>query len=251
MMFLPMDSIQLYCQPMGGTVVVALLAYGLGSWERYFVGKTLRGSLSRGHRFSHFFKYSHCLHGLGLLSILQTIIFLCVWIPFHRVDFLAWLTLFSLSLCGARLDWARRIIPDEISFYGILLGFGFLLAGTGAPGATHVLFSNPHGTLLANGAMDVLLTSGTLLWIALIFEFFTGKDGLGLGDVKFAGMMGLYLGWMGALHAIVYGAWSALLWILLRKFFSPGSIHNRHPFIPHLAVGILIHVCRQIFFFSA
>jgi prepilin signal peptidase PulO-like enzyme (type II secretory pathway) len=222
---------------MGIILLIILFAHGLGCVERSITVGALQGHRFKDRRFTH---------SLGRKGFLQILVFATIWLFSPSLHNLALATLLSLSLCGSKLDLARNIVPDGIPFLGIFLGFGFLLSGALNRETCYILLPSQWVTLLINGEMDILLTSATLLWIGIIFEFFTGRDGLGFGDIKFAGMMGLYLGWTGSLHAIFYGAWSALIWIVLRKVFFQKPIHDRHPFIPHLTVGMGIHILRQI-----
>jgi leader peptidase (prepilin peptidase)/N-methyltransferase len=102
--------------------------------------------------------------------------------------------LFALALLAvALIDWEHRIIPDEISLGGAVVGL--FARGLTVEGVTEGLI----GALVGGGA----------LWIvAAAYRRATGIDGLGGGDVKLAAMIGAFLGWPGVFLSI-FGAAAA------------------------------------------
>lgn len=89
------------------------------------------------------------------------------------------------------LDWME--IPDEVTLPGAALGL-----------ATAALRPEPGAAEAALGA------GGGYLVVQLVFvwsyERLTGRRGMGEGDSKLLLMIGAFLGWRGALFAIVAGA---------------------------------------------
>ncbi len=99
---------------------------------------------------------------------------------------------FALALVAvALIDFDFRIIPDEISIGGLVLGL--LARGFHLPG------------ILA-GLVGVLVGAGSLYLVALAYRRVTGIEGLGGGDVKLAGMIGAFLGWPGVFLTIFSAA---------------------------------------------
>ncbi len=102
--------------------------------------------------------------------------------------------LFTLALLAvALIDWDHRIIPDEISLGGTVIGL--FARGVTLPGVTEGLI----GALVGGGALWIVATA---------YRRSTGIDGLGGGDVKLAAMIGAFLGWPGVFLAI-FGAAAA------------------------------------------
>ena len=102
--------------------------------------------------------------------------------------------LFTLALLAiALIDWDHRIIPDEISLGGAVVGLF-------ARGLT------PAG--MTEGLIGALVGGGALWLVATGYRRATGIDGLGGGDVKLAAMIGAFLGWPGVFLAI-FGAAAA------------------------------------------
>ena len=99
---------------------------------------------------------------------------------------------FALSLLAiALIDLDHRIIPDELSMGGLLIGLvarGFTVDG-----------------ILA-GLVGALVGAGSLYLVALGYRKATGVEGLGGGDVKLAGMIGAFLGWPGVFLTIFSAA---------------------------------------------
>jgi leader peptidase (prepilin peptidase) / N-methyltransferase len=96
-----------------------------------------------------------------------------------------------LALCFAWImilvtlvDFDARIIPDAVTLPGIALGFLAALVGP-------------------LSLRDAVIGAGLglfLLWgIAWVYERVTGIEGMGGGDIKFAAMLGAFLGWKGLL----------------------------------------------------
>lgn len=101
-------------------------------------------------------------------------------------------TLFSLALLAVVfIDLDFRIIPDPISLPGIFAGLIWSI------------FS-PLGIL--DALLGVLAGGGGLLLIAILYEKITGREGLGMGDVKLMAMVGAFLGWQGALGTLLVGS---------------------------------------------
>ena len=101
---------------------------------------------------------------------------------------------FTLALLAvALIDWDHRIIPDEISLGGALVGL--FARGVTYEGVTE-------------GLVGALVGGGSLWLVATLYRRATGIDGLGGGDVKLAAMIGAFLGWPGVFLTI-FGAATA------------------------------------------
>lgn len=137
----------------------------------------------------------------------------------------------ALSLClillivpAALIDLEHRIIPNKITGLGAVLALAFGLA------------LDPGGEptrLIAAGA-----AGGFLLAAALAYP-----GGMGMGDVKLAGMMGLFLG-SAVAPAILIALFAGTLVgavIIARKGAREGR-KTAVPFGPFLALGALVGV---------
>lgn len=86
-----------------------------------------------------------------------------------------------------------------------------------------------------NGGVGLLIAG-----VVLLVVYFVSRRGLGGGDVKLMSVAGLYLGYDGALSALLYGsvlsAVTAVTLILMKKMTAKDTI----PLIPFLYAGILV-----------
>jgi leader peptidase (prepilin peptidase)/N-methyltransferase len=100
---------------------------------------------------------------------------------------------FGTDLLGiAIIDWRHKIIPDELSYGGLVLGLGISLAG----GAT--------------GFMQALLGAAVgwgLLWLVRVAGGWVLKqEAMGWGDIKMMAMVGAFVGWKNVLLTVFLGA---------------------------------------------
>jgi len=115
-------------------------------------------------------------------------------------------------------DLERRVIPNAILLVGALIGVG-IVAGTDPS-------SLPERAAAAAGA------GGFLLVAALIHP-----RGMGMGDVKLAAVMGLFLG-VSVIPALFVGiALGGLVGIGLLMRYGQAARKHAVPFGPFLAVG--------------
>jgi leader peptidase (prepilin peptidase)/N-methyltransferase len=143
----------------------------------------------------------------------------------HPLDSYFWQHLFFLTLLvtASYVDLHERIIPNELVIAGIVLG-GILLLAAPYP---------EKSWLSALGGAG--LGFGLLLVLALLV-----RGGMGLGDVKLAAVIGLFLGYpgvgMGLLFAFLSGGLVGALLLLFRIVGRKDAI----PFGPYLALGAAV-----------
>ncbi len=164
-----------------------------------------------------------------LVELLNGVLTLLLFLRFGPTPVFGVLFLFCSALVVITfIDIEHQIIPDEISLSGIVVGFilSFFLKG--------------HTWL--NSLMGILLGGGTLLLVAYAYQRFTGKDGMGGGDIKLLAMMGAFLGWK-AVPFIIFagslvGSVVGISIMVLQKKDSKLAI----PFGPYLAFGAVLYI---------
>jgi leader peptidase (prepilin peptidase)/N-methyltransferase len=141
----------------------------------------------------------------------------------------AFLYLGGVGIALAMIDIDLQRLPDKLTLPTypvalVLLGIAAISDGEGWPYARALI------------GMAVLFGFYATLW-------FVYPAGMGLGDVKLSGVLGLYLGWL-SWRALVVGAASAFLVgavvsisVLL---FMGGSRKTKIPFGPFMLLGVLI-----------
>ncbi len=145
------------------------------------------------------------------------------------------------------VDFRLTIIPDQSNMLIILLGVAAILIAE-----RFTEFSDLKGSFLGHYAAlfgfrrniwtnHLFAALVGLLFFAAVVAVTRGR-GMGLGDVKLAGVSGLLLGWpdigLATMIAFVLGAAVGLVLILLgRKKFKQGI-----PFGPYIAIGVFLTV---------
>jgi leader peptidase (prepilin peptidase)/N-methyltransferase len=139
-----------------------------------------------------------------------------------------------LVATGALLSWIdlrTHRLPNRIVFpaYGVA---GILLT-------TAALAAGEPGRLVR------LLAGGALLWIFYFAVRFVYPSGMGFGDVKLAGVLGLYLGYFswghllgGTFAAFLLGSLYGVALLLVRR----GTLKSNIPFGPFMILGALAAV---------
>lgn len=134
--------------------------------------------------------------------------------------------LYSALLVVAGTDLSHKIIPNAITFPGIVLGL---------MSAATIL---PMG--LMNGVIGLLVGGGILWFLAWISPYLFGKEGMGGGDIKLLAMIGAFLGWKPALMTILVGS---LLGSVVGVTLIVAQVIKREdyiPFGPFLVCGAVV-----------
>ena len=125
------------------------------------------------------------------------------------------------------IDLDHRIIPDSLSLGGVAAG---------------IAVSSITGLGWAQSLLGALTGAGLLLAVALGYRWITGREGMGLGDVKLLGAIGAFLGWKAVLFTVflssVAGAAVGLGWMALRG----RDMRVEIPYGPFLALGAGVYV---------
>jgi leader peptidase (prepilin peptidase)/N-methyltransferase len=98
------------------------------------------------------------------------------------------------------IDIDHRIIPNQISLPGILIGFAcsFLWEG-----------------FWVDSLIGLLVGGGGLLLLSLIYSLIRGREGMGMGDVKLLAMLGAWLGWQCLLFVLLFASVQGVLLALI------------------------------------
>ena len=139
---------------------------------------------------------------------------------------LLYATLAALLISAAEIDRRHGIIPNRLITTGTGLGLVLLLVMKASMLETHLLAA------LASG--------GLLLFVRVASASVMGRPGMGMGDVKLAAMLGLYLGWasLWVFYLAVVLAGTLGLMGLLTKRLKRGA---RLPFAPFIAIATGLH----------
>jgi leader peptidase (prepilin peptidase)/N-methyltransferase len=142
--------------------------------------------------------------------------------------FLLWVPFVPLYVALAVVDWRTRLLPTYLIRPAYVALVVLILVGAAVTGDPQALLRAALGWLVAGGLY-------ALLW-------FIYPRGLGFGDVRLAGVLGLALGWLGwgellvgvyagFLLGGVIGGLLSLLKVVERKGF---------PFGPFMLLGAVV-----------
>jgi leader peptidase (prepilin peptidase) / N-methyltransferase len=141
--------------------------------------------------------------------------------------------LLSLTACAAVIDARSMIIPDPLNLIMFVAGL-FFASALDVPG-------------LQSGLLASVCGAGILYGVKVGFKAYRGKDGLGLGDVKFTGAAGPWIGLEGIPLVLLIACGTALLYIAQRQASDPTfDTRQAVPFGPFLAAGISLVSVVQI-----
>lgn len=150
----------------------------------------------------------------------------------------AFLYLAGITVSLALIDLDTHKLPDAIVLPAYLVGGGLFLAAS-----------------IAEGDYSALIRAAVGLAALLLFYFlmaFAYPAGMGLGDVKLAGVLGMYLGWVGwgalasgAIAAFILGGIYALVLVVTRRANRKSGI----PFGPWMLLGAWVGIAfgNQLF----
>ena len=124
------------------------------------------------------------------------------------------------------IDFDHMIIPDRITIPGMAIGLAAAFLG-GAVDPVQALVG-----MLAGG--------GGLLALAVAYRAATGRDGLGGGDIKLLGMVGAFLGPVGAFLTILVGSVAGTLFACGLMLGRGASRTAELPFGTFLAPGAVL-----------
>ncbi|MBD3169188.1 MAG: prepilin peptidase [candidate division Zixibacteria bacterium] len=153
------------------------------------------------------------------------------WLSFYHVGFNLQLipAIFLVSIClvVTFIDLDYYIIPDRITYPGMILGIGFSLL--------------PGGIDIWQSLIGFLAGGVTLYIIAIVGDFVFKKESMGGGDIKLAALIGAFVGWQGVLLTLVISSFvGAVGGMLMLALLSRDDETRRIPYGPFLAIGAII-----------
>jgi leader peptidase (prepilin peptidase)/N-methyltransferase len=166
----------------------------------------------------------------------------------EAVPFAFWLVLAACAdfvVMAVRLtviDVRHHLLPNRIVFPSYAVAGVLLLgavaslaawapAGAGVPDGGAQLFGVPALRIVAGGAV---------LWLFYFLLRMVYPPGMGFGDVKLAGVLGMYLGYLGWPHVFA-GTFAAFLlggmWSIGLLALRRGTLKSAIPFGPFMLAG--------------
>jgi leader peptidase (prepilin peptidase)/N-methyltransferase len=130
------------------------------------------------------------------------------------------------------IDLDHQIIPDVITYPGIMAGFlsSFVV--------DYITYKE--------SLMGILLGGGSLFLVASVYYLLTRKEGMGGGDIKLLAMVGAFLGWKAVIFTIFVGSAIGTVVGVAVALRTHGGRKMAVPFGPFLSLGALLFLfCGQ------
>ena len=191
-------------------------------------------------------KCRHCQHKISALypitEIITGIVFLSL---FHSVlmvkgdlicAYIFYLIFCCLLIIGSIVDLKLYIIPNEITYTGLILApiAGLLCVGSRNLNSAQGYFDNSVNQWMASlqtTMIGVFVAGGMIYLCGVIGKLVFRKDAMGFGDVKLMGVIGGFIGWKLAVATFFLAPFFGLLFGIPRLISKRGKMIPYGPFL--------------------
>ena len=181
-----------------------------------------------------------------LVELLTAMLFLLMWLkltqwdnpPTHSAYYLLKAPIYWTVIAGlivaTFIDFEHYIIPNEITFGGIIVGLLLSVAYPPLMDAASIKMS------VIRSVLGVLVGGLTLLAVAMVGELIFRKEAMGMGDVKLLAAIGAFFGWESTLFTIFVSSLLGGVIGLILVLGSKKGWQSRIPYGPYIALGALL-----------
>ena len=134
----------------------------------------------------------------------------------HNAGGIAGAELALLMVAIAVVDARHFVIPDELNIAA--LGLALIYAGTQNSGIAAIALAVVRGAFL----------SLTFLGLRIAYRALRKRDGIGLGDIKLAGVAGAWLSWQTIPIAVQIAALAALMTYGIHRYVAGHALQMTH-----------------------
>jgi len=200
-------------------------------------------------------KCRHCQHKISALypitEIITGIVFLSL---FHSVlmvkgdlicAYIFYLIFCCLLIIGSIVDLKLYIIPNEITYTGLILApiAGLLCVGSRNLNSAQGYFDNSVNQWMASlqtTMIGIFVAGGMIYLCGVIGKLVFRKDAMGFGDVKLMGVIGGFIGWKLAVATFFLAPFFGLLFGIPRIILKRGKMIPYGPFLSLAAFVCLL-----------
>ncbi|MFV1974758.1 MAG: A24 family peptidase [Candidatus Scalindua sp.] len=141
-----------------------------------------------------------------------------------------------LLIVGSFVDLKFYIIPNEITYTGLILApiAGLLCTGFHNLNSTLGYFDNSANQLIASlqaSMLGIFVSGGMIFLCGVIGKLVLRKDAMGFGDVKLMGVIGGFLGWKLGVATFFLAPFFGLLFAIPRLISKKGKMIPYGPFL--------------------
>lgn len=169
-----------------------------------------------------------------LVELITALLFLITF-NFYGLKplFFIYSLLFSSFVVITFIDLKHQIIPDEISYSGIIIGFILSLIYFPLQGENSLKQS------ALNSFLGILVGGGSIYLIGTMGEFIFKKEAMGGGDVKLLAMVGAFIGWkLTLLTFFISPVFGVVAGIVTKIKYKTDII----PYGPYLCLGTIVSI---------
>ena len=200
-------------------------------------------------------KCRHCQHKISaqypIVEFLTGIVFLLLFRSVLMVSsgstcaYVFFIIFCCLLIVGSFVDLRLHIIPNEITYTGLILApiASILCVGLHDLSGSLRFFVDSGNQWIASllASLIGIFVSGGLIFLCGVFgKLVFRKDAMGFGDVKLMGMIGGFLGWKLAVATFFLAPFFGLLFGLPRLIFKKGNVIPYGPFLSLAAFVCLL-----------
>ena len=190
----------------------------------------------------------HCAQSIGirypLVELTGGILFALIAFKYGwSIEGAKWATFELLLTALFWTDLEERILPDELTIGGALVGlvFSVFVGVSGVLGPLLLPNSSNLWQSLVNAVLGALLVALPIWLIGGVYGLLRKREALGLGDVKLLLMLGIFLGPEAGILALTIGAVAgALVGVVLLIRLRGGAGSYELPFGSFLCAGAVI-----------
>lgn len=143
-------------------------------------------------------------------------------------SFLTYTILYSILIIATAIDMEFQIIPNGLVLTGTIAGVILALTGLSINWKDAVI--------------GMLIGGGTYLLVALLSQLVLKKEGMGGGDIKLMGMIGLMIGWRLTALSILLSIYAGGFIGGLLLLFGIKKRGDAIPYGPFIAMGTIASV---------
>ncbi|MFH1768489.1 MAG: prepilin peptidase [Candidatus Omnitrophota bacterium] len=197
-------------------------------------------------------KCRQCKGGISLrypsVEFITACLFLFLYINFSlTADFFKFAVFFSLLIVVSFIDIDYHAIPAYLCFIGIVAGLMFSLYDT-----AEVMAQGFSGRMpVFKAVKDLFISLGFAYFFKFSGDIFLAiylalrkkdsiegeKEALGLGDVDFMGVVGVFLGWPMAVLTFFIAPFIAIVYSIYAMLFKKTHLI---PYLPYLSAAALV-----------
>ncbi|CZR00947.1 Hypothetical protein Tpal_2592 [Trichococcus palustris] len=190
--------------------------------------------------FSYLFRFGKCAYCNrkidGMYVVVESLSGLtaCLLYYFYSnkpLYLLVYAGIFSILAIISITDYLYLLVPDR--FQILLVSAALFLHG-------NLPFSDWKASAISFAAIFSLL----------LFTLFVVPDGLGGGDIKLLSILAFAFGLRQSLSILLVSSLSACLFLAAGYFFNKKNIGQRLPFVPFIAIAVLLVHFLQLFYFG-